>query len=99
MPTPNAIKRPWVIVRRGKRRETRDGRYVIFAHFGMYWAAKDVAKCTCARHACYCEPITLPGGIAGTGFEDLTKIQAALKAHYRGYRKAAANQESNDANP
>ena len=76
------MKSPWKIVRRGKRRETRDGHYVIFAHFGLMWAAKDMRKCKCNPRSCFCDPVKLPGGISGTGFYNLKDIQAALKAHY-----------------
>lgn len=70
---------PWKIVRRGKQRWTRDGKYRVRAHFGMYWAAW--RKCSC-RPDCYHHPIRLPGGIAGTGFNSLRSIQAAIRTKY-----------------
>ncbi len=75
------MSEPCDIVTRKRRRQTRDGRYIVFPRFGLLWVAR--RPCDCERH-CFCNipPLKLPGGIAGEAFHTLKALQAALRVHY-----------------
>ena len=78
------MKYPWKLVIRqtplGRRRMTMDGRFNVFGHLGMFWAAKK--PCDCPNGGCFCPVLKLPGGIAGTGFEKLKDIQEAIRKQF-----------------
>lgn len=70
---------PCKIIRVGKLRYTRDRKYRIGVQFGLMWAAYKGCKCD---KQCCCNSAKLPGGVAGTGFNSLKAIQAALRTEY-----------------
>lgn len=75
---------PFQIVRRSKGRVTRDAQYTIRRQWGLLWAA--FHGCRCVLY-CDCDPVRLPGGIAGTGFHTLREIATALARKYQKRRR------------
>jgi hypothetical protein len=75
--------KPYTIVRGGRFRTTRDGRYRVQCRFGLMWVA--YRRCACERSKlglCCCRPVRLPGGFRGEAFHTLGEIQEALRRHY-----------------
>ena len=91
--TGRSLKSPWRIIKRDSLRMTADGRFIVFARFGLMWAAK--RPCQCPRRRCFCPVVRLPtvAGAANTarrtntGFNTLKALQKALRKRYRTERR------------
>lgn len=78
----------FTIINIGDLRYTRDRKYRVGIHFGMYYAAFKGCRCSTT---CFCSVEKLPGGIGGTGFRSFKAIQIALKQFYLSRRKNLNN--------